>query len=526
MQGSSIASNPFLEAELRISDFEDQYGSQSLALACHAAFPLTLTSELVYCLRETFVPWCPWYGSGDVLLSGLCTPAGYDLYAIENPTRRALLHRLQQDFGDHRLDDLQNFMVAYIEQQLQQERAVRVRMLGDKPHWTALACLRPNEAFQRIQAELQYLADLGDSNQRFHWVALLESYGDFLPEFQPILVQWSQQTARGESINAEIGIVSAMERADFPPLKSITIEVQTIVFSDDTAPPDPDTLTPFTFETVMVDRQGKEIRKETHTAYSYTETLPQGINLEMVAIPSGKFNMGSPSKEHQRLASEGPVHEVTVPPFFLGKYPITQRQWRIVAALSKERRALTPTPSLFEGDHLPVEQVSWLDAEEFCLRLSIATGRSYRLPTEAEWEYACRAGTQTPFYFGETITGNLANYRSSYTYQQEQKVEWRKQTTPVGQFLPNAFGLYDIHGNVWEWCYDQWHNSYDKAPNDGSAWMSKDENNNYLLRGGSWVNFPMWCRSAYRHFDTPGNHDNNIGFRVVCDSPSTLQCQN
>jgi formylglycine-generating enzyme required for sulfatase activity len=522
MQSKSTASHSFSQAELRVLDFESQYGFETLALACHAAFPLTLTSELVYCLRETFVPGCPWYGSADLLLSGLCNPVGYDLYDIENPTRKALLQRLQQDFGDNRLDDLQNFMVAYIEQQLKQERPVRVRMLGDKPHWTALACLRPNEAFQRIQTELQRHADLGEPNERFHWAALLESYGDFLPDFQPILVKWSQQTARGEPINPEAEIISAMEVAGFPPLKSLTIEVQTIVFTDDIAQGDNDTLTPFTFETVAVDRRGGITQKSPHTAYRFTETLPQGINLEMVAIPSGEFLMGSPETEHQHQRDESPQHKVTVPPFFMGKYPITQGQWSVVSELRQIKRPIETDPSRFKGKDLPVERVSWLDAEEFCLRLSEATGRTYRLPSEAEWEYACRAGTRTPFYFGETITGKLANYDSDYNYLQESKIKSRGQTSPVGEYPPNGFGLYDMHGNVWEWCLDHWHDKYDGAPNDGSSWLTDNDNASCVLRGGSWDLNPWWCRSAFRYYGTPGFRFNVMGFRVVCDSPRTL----
>ena len=160
----------------------------------------------------------------------------------------------------------------------------------------------------------------------------------------------------------------------------------------------------------------------------------------------------------------------------MSKYPITQEQWRSVAGLPQVKRELKLDPSRFKGDILPVEQVSWLDALEFCRRLSNQAGREYRLPSESEWEYACRAGTTTPFHYGETITTELVNYNGEYPYCDAPKGENRKKTTPVGQFPANAFGLYDMHGNVWEWCADDWHDSYEGAPKDGSVWIKDIKN--------------------------------------------------
>jgi formylglycine-generating enzyme required for sulfatase activity len=171
-------------------------------------------------------------------------------------------------------------------------------------------------------------------------------------------------------------------------------------------------------------------------------------------------------------------------------------------------------PSSFKGANRPVEKVSWNDAVELCEKLSQQTGRTYRLPSEAEWEYACRAGTTTPFYFGETITTDLVNYDGNFTYGAAPKGKDRQQTTDVGSLLPNAFGLYDMHGNVWEWCQDTYHENYNGAPTDGSAWI---DNNQYrVLRGGSWLNIPILCRSAYRSINTRDFILNVIGFRVVC----------
>ncbi|MFM6806520.1 MAG: formylglycine-generating enzyme family protein, partial [Dolichospermum sp.] len=208
---------------------------------------------------------------------------------------------------------------------------------------------------------------------------------------------------------------------------------------------------------------------------------------------------------------EKPQHEVTIKPFLMGKFPITQAQWEIVAALEKVNIDLASYPSYFEDGNLPVEHISWYEAVEFCARLSRMTNKAYRLPTEAEWEYACRAGTTTPFYFGDRITTELANYDGDYNDDDEQE-----GTTEVSSFPPNAFGLHDMHGNVWEWCLDDWHNNYEGAPTDGSAWINRS-NDRKVRRGGSWYDFSDFCRSASRHFNDADFDDDNIGFRVVCD---------
>jgi len=197
--------------------------------------------------------------------------------------------------------------------------------------------------------------------------------------------------------------------------------------------------------------------------------------ISMVEIPPGSFLMGSPPDEEGHFADEGPQHEVTLESFLMGRTPITQAQWRVVAGLPKLERELVRDPSRFKGDDRPVENVSWHDAVEFCRRLSQATGRAFSLPSEAQWEYACRAGTATPFAFGETISPEHANYDGTYSYANGPKGEYRQQTTPVGSFPANAWGLQDMNGNVWEWCLDQWHDSYHGAPTDGSAWMEVDD---------------------------------------------------
>ncbi|NEP57626.1 MAG: formylglycine-generating enzyme family protein [Symploca sp. SIO2G7] len=265
------------------------------------------------------------------------------------------------------------------------------------------------------------------------------------------------------------------------------------------------------------------IKRHRRQIQYFAEDLGNGINLDMVAIPGGTFFMGSPETEEGHSNDESPQHEVTLKSFFMGKYPVTQAQWQAVAALPQVNTELKPNPSNFQGASRPVERVSWYDAVEFCARLSLQTGRQYRLPSEAEWEYACRAGTTTPFHFGETIITDLANYDGNSTYGNGVKGEYRGETTSVGSFgVANAFGLYDMHGNVLEWCADYWHDNYKGAPTDGSAWVDEDnENNNRsrLLRGGSWLLYPAYCRSAFRRYYSPDiSLFNAFGFRVVCEA--------
>ncbi|TAG97667.1 MAG: hypothetical protein EAZ09_06575 [Oscillatoriales cyanobacterium] len=263
----------------------------------------------------------------------------------------------------------------------------------------------------------------------------------------------------------------------------------------------------FQFQVITVNASGKTIKTEPRQAEYFSENLKRGVNLEMVQIPGGTFMMGSPATESGRYDRESPQHRVTVPTFFAGKYAITQAQWEAV---------MGNNPSRFEREKRPVEKVSWNNAVAFCKKLSQTTGKTYRLFSEAEWEYACRAGTTTPFHFGETITPELVNYDGSNPYGNAPKGKYRQETTDVGSFPPNAFGLYDMHGNVWEWCSDKRHSNYDGAPTDGSSWEI-GQNHHRLLRGGSWYYNPRICRSAIRDGSiAPDNDYFNIGFRVVC----------
>jgi formylglycine-generating enzyme required for sulfatase activity len=225
----------------------------------------------------------------------------------------------------------------------------------------------------------------------------------------------------------------------------------------------------------------------------------------MVEIPGGTFMMGSPSSERDRESDEGPQHQVTVPGFFMAKCLLTQKQYQAIMGTN---------PSNFKGDNRPVERVSWDDAVTFCQRLSQKTGRNYSLPSEAQWEYACRAGTTTPFYFGESITPDLVNYNGNYPYANASQGQYHQQTTDVGIFPPNTFGLYDMHGNVWEWCLDDYEKNYNNAPRDGSALTSPSAKYK-LLRGGSWYLEARYCRSANRGRVARAYRLNLVGFRMV-----------
>jgi formylglycine-generating enzyme required for sulfatase activity len=263
-------------------------------------------------------------------------------------------------------------------------------------------------------------------------------------------------------------------------------------------------ITTDTFETVSVDRHGEIILRQPGTATCLTESLGAGTTLDLVAIPGGTFMMG----DDRHHPDEQPIHQVTVAPFYLGKYPITQAQYRSVM-----------------GDHLgcgwgadyPIEQINWDDAIEFCTKLSQQTGRQYTLPSESQWEYACRATTTTTFHYGETITPDLANYNGDYPYNGAPIGKNRDRSTPVGSFAPNHFGLYDLHGNVWEWCLDEYQPSYQGAPTDGSAFTANSSSPNLkrVMRGGAWDYVAKGCRSAVRCSLDPTIRVNGCGLRVV-----------
>ncbi|MBO3457634.1 SUMF1/EgtB/PvdO family nonheme iron enzyme [Aetokthonos hydrillicola Thurmond2011] len=519
IQPAKTSSDDFTSYETAsryIADFA-KLGRSYLDLAYHAAFPLAITPNLLYYLRENF-PYdqqgkklnIPWLAVGDLLLSNLCNPAGGQLYEMDSTVRHLLLKLLQTDkrFGNQRLEQLSDCLLFYIQQKFN-HTALDIKDFGDRPEWIALAYTKPNELARELAQMLEQIYSQ-DKVEKIRTVSLPSKFAEPLAEhgFEPLLT-----FARGWGRKIRGYEESANELFD---QISSELDVEGVKLK---IPNRPD-LPRFSFEVVTVDSKGRIIKREHREAQYFVENLGNNVTLEMVAIPGGTFIMGAPETEEGSSDEQRPQHKVTVPPFFMGKYPVTQAQWEAVAILPQVNRELKRDPSQFKGKDLPAENIFWDDAVEFCARLSKATGRNYRLPSEAEWEYACRAGTTTPFHFGQTITSELANYYAESTYGGAPKGNHRQKTTPVGSFrVANAFGLYDMHGNIWEWCTDDWHENYDGAPDQEVAWLSnkniEGEANIKLLRGGSWDVSPRFCRSAYRVRNARDSGSLNVGFRVV-----------
>ncbi|MCH2247053.1 MAG: formylglycine-generating enzyme family protein [Crocosphaera sp.] len=573
------------KAQNKIIRFGQKWGFQHLDLVCNAAFPLAITPELLYCLRENFVPDCPWIAIADIILSPLCDPIGDELYEMDQGVRNLLLRRLVEDsrFGQTRLRELADFMVAYFNSQKPQHPKIE-EDLGLEPHWVALAYASPEDARQ-LRAELAKLQDPQRIKDRLG--AFVDNQEDLLilAGLVPVILSLEQELE-------EFGFVFSLLEVNVVSLQEMTSEMPKL-----------------DFETVFVNEQGTIIHRQQCQAYYFKESLsnseirssdsviaqkseleddedePQTSEtvepLTMIYIPEGEFIMGSHSEEKSRYDRESPQHRVKMAPFYMSQTPITQAQWRAIASFPQVKQKLKLNPSEFKGDHNPVDSISWYDAIEFCARLSIHTGRQYRLPSEAEWEYACRGFEQPPdslpsgditplsqiysdsfseidrededteaenpintrvyppFHFGDTITDKLANYYVNETYADEPKGEYRNKTTPVRSFKPNAFGLYDMHGNVYEWCLDPWHGSYKKAPSDGGVWDENNQQEDYyqdivknieqlltddqrrVLRGGYYNDYPRYCRSAYRGLSNPRYDHLNNSLRVVCGLPRT-----
>jgi formylglycine-generating enzyme required for sulfatase activity len=479
-------------AQRRIESFTKRFGKAHLYLAYHAAFPLALTPDLLYRLWAHFqrdihgeVLNIPWVTVADLLLSNLCDEVGYELYEIDLAVRNQLLRQLKEDekFGQQRIQELSHFILYYVRQQLHSDDP-DVKDFAQTQRWTALAYTQPGEAVRELALVFSKLGEK-DTPELVRMASLTETMAEPLVDFQPLLIY-----ARG----MKKFVCGDLEAAKVEFDKALTEKNEIIVadinlpIPEQIAPPKTqqnknlsrrrliqylgwggvglgltvggayffssrDNLQTSEFEVVTVDARGNITNRRRSQAKFFVEDLGNGVLLNMVEIPGGTFAMGSPPNEAGRSGDEGPQHQVTVPRFFMGRYEVTQSQYEAI---------MGNNPSNFKdnGANRPVETVSWNDAVEFCKRLSQKTGRTYRLPSEAEWEYACRAGTSTPFHFGETITADLANYHSEVAYASAPTKKARGQTTPVGSFSANAFGLYDMHGNVWEWCQDIWYDNY------------------------------------------------------------------
>lgn len=247
--------------------------------------------------------------------------------------------------------------------------------------------------------------------------------------------------------------------------------------------------------------------------------ITNSLGMKLTLIPAGSFQMGSPNSEEDRDDDEGPRHRVQLKQsFYLGVYEVTQSEYE---------QLIGSNPSYYSSEgggseqvrgkdtsRFPVESVSWEDAIEFCKKLSAKEGHTYRLPTEAEWEYACRAGTTTPFHFGSRLNGDKANVKGTSPYGTEENGPYLKRPTTVVSYSPNAFGLYDMHGNVWEWCQD-WYETYYYRKSPSTDPTGPSSGSSRVLRGGSWLDGAHFVRSAGRIRNSPDYRYHHVGFRLV-----------
>jgi formylglycine-generating enzyme required for sulfatase activity len=563
-------------AEHTVERFVRRFDESYRLLAYHAALPLVLTPELVNYLRNQFLrsEKVPWVAEIDLLLSDLCSQVSYELFAMDTHVRAYLLEEMEKNsrFGKKRMQEVARVLYSYVNY-LSRVNPGRRQQELEAQRWAAMVYLGDKQCKEAVREITQKLIEISHSDTNFTNFSIRAELSrltritqELSPQLksEPGLLEYARLTQQvlrtPEVVNlAEINhsrLVDGRELPSlgrflpsmrteisegdiftklegFPPIQTfefevvtITIEYEADVLETQITPATPViNLQPFHFEVATIELKESAVlqqkielivKQNQQQAQYFVEDLGQGVQLEMVSIPKGKFLMGAPKEEKESKDNERPLHPVTIKPFFMGKYPITQAQWRVVALLPRIKKELKHNPSNFKGDNRPVERVSWSDAVEFCERLSLHTNRLYRLPSEAEWEYACRAGTTTPFHFGETIKSELANYNARYAYGVGVKGIYRSKTTNVGSFgVANGFGLYDMHGNVLEWCADHWHSSYEGAPQDGSAWLDNDDNQRRVLRGGSWYRNPVYCRSACRD-DNFALSYTYIGFRIAC----------
>jgi formylglycine-generating enzyme required for sulfatase activity/uncharacterized protein with von Willebrand factor type A (vWA) domain len=443
----------FFSAESCLRLFEKENELNTRELAKRAAFPLSLSPNLLYYLRQHQDKnnQAPWYAIADILLSSLVRKIDRELYEMSPDIRKLLLKKLTPE----ELKSLAYQLQTYIQEQIGDYCSKSVYWQNQQ--WLALAYLKPSQAVNEIK---QLLAEAIKNNNRVRLVrltALLKNLSGALADYEPLLLLNEPIAAYSRGDLNTVGNVLQLSPEDEGTLQKRLIDkVAAIV-------PYNENLFLFTAETVLVNETGKVIERKPVKAYFYDEKLAEVGNrkkaqnyIRMMYIPQGEFWMGTEDEEIERLVKkfgwdvyrrEGPQHRVTVSSFYMGRYPITQAQWRAVASRTdlKVERDLNPDPSSFKYPprwDRPVERVNWYDAVEFCARLSKLTGKEYRLPSEAEWEYACRAGTTTRFYFGDD-----ANQLGDYAWYSENS---GFITHPVGQKLPNNWGLYDMHGNVWE----------------------------------------------------------------------------
>jgi len=503
------------QAQQTIARFINRFSQSAegyLSLARHAAMPFILTPELLNYIRTEFLSdQVDWVAEADLLLSDLCREIGYEQYTMKPDVRARLIAEAKRELGEPRMEEIARRLLTWVNHLAQTNPRIRPRDLQAQ-QWGAMVYLKE----RREEAVREMTSALGKVE-----AATEAAREDFLD--------------RAEVARVSAVIIDLAHQLDQLKEHRELVEHAALI----TRLLNGATGAVFNFETVTLDARGEVIEdgRRKGAARQFIEDLGDEVALEMVEIPGGTFLMGTSDEDYEKVRkeyerywdkesaerwvrSEMPRREVTVSPFFIGKFTVTQKQWRIVAGWGKVARDLESDPSHFkyrkDSDNRPVERVSWDDAKEFCARLVKKTGRLYRLPTEAEWEYACRARTITPFAFGETITHEHVNYNSEYPYAEAKKQKSRGETIPVGSLgVANAFGLFDMHGNVWEWCEDVWHGNHDGAPTNGSAWLSGKDSSLRVVRGGSWADVGFGCRSADRYDYHQVVRYGSFGFRVV-----------
>ena len=454
------------EAQREIDRFRRRFGPKALYLAGHAALPLILSPELLHLIRVNFVEelGIPPIAEADLLLSPLCRPLDEPLYEMEPRVREILLEHLPLDFGPDRPLRTAQFLLRWLEKTPESNRAPEET---DAHTWVFNAWLQPEETVDRLAKN--FTAEFGEGRR---------------------------------SASLKLAILTEALAAPFSEDERTETKYRGLV--DD------------------VRRKLDEEGRAAAASDGETGSSPQPgdvleirvgkaeVPMRFVYIPPGEFWMGSPEDEPERFDDESPRHKVSLDyGFFMQETPVTQGQWAA---------AMGGNPSRFTdgGPECPVENVFWDDAKKFIGKLNPSGGEySFRFPSEAEWEYACRAGTGTPFWTGKCLGTDQANYDGNYPLKGCPKGKFREKTTPVKTFAPNPWGLYDMHGNVWEWCEDDWHDNYKNAPADGSAWVDDPRGAHRVIRGGSWDSDARVCRSACRSIRTPAERNDLQGFRVL-----------
>ncbi|MBD2319465.1 formylglycine-generating enzyme family protein [Pseudanabaena sp. FACHB-1050] len=516
-----------LSPKQQVEQFEVMSSPIAQRLMCLLAASPVITLPVIRLIQETMLSASRQMNVAEVLLGGLLKP-------IELPKADCNPNELEYAFVDEELrqlllaetpvPDTVKVLSKYIERQFDKSLD---EFLADLMVWSQSSnreLVEKARPFALVTAAV--LKRKGGKYRDF--VRQIEESYSRPPDRPPVDTEQDIDFPELEWLTFMTArLVEAETETWYPPLQTEEYTVATITIDDENTTDSGVELALFSFKVGSIVKLGNDwiVQKSERLAYRYVEQIDENVVLEMVSIAGGEFMMGSPEDELERYEDESPQHLVTVPDFYMGRYPVTQAQWRVVAAMPQVESELDPDPSNFKGDDRPVEQVSWEDAIEFCARLSIYTKHQYRLPTEAEWEYACRAGTTTPFHFGETISPELANYDCTVSYADSPTGEKIGETTPVEHFdVANAWGLSDMHGNVLEWCQDHWHSNYEDAPEDGGAWLTDNsETTGRVIRGGSWLYLPWNCRSAYRDDGSPDGRNYSLGFRVSCSAPETLQ---